>query len=63
MKNSIKPIITEQDYEDTLNRIDSLMDSVPNTVEFDELEVLTTLLVSYEEEHYKIETPDPISAI
>lgn len=59
----IKPIRTEQDYENTLNRIDELMESVPNTDEFDELEVLTTLIEAYEEIHYKIEAPDPISAI
>lgn len=62
-KMSIKPIRTEQDYENTLNRIDELMESEPNTAEFDELEVLTTLVEAYEEIHYKIEAPDPISAI
>jgi len=60
---SIKPIRTEQDYNNTLNRIDELMDSVPNTSEFDELDVLATLVEAYEEQHYKIDTPDPISAI
>ncbi len=60
---SIKPIRTEQDYENTLNRIDELMESEPNTPEFDELEVLTTLVEAYEQIHYKIDTPDPISAI
>jgi len=59
----IKPIRTPEDYENTLNRIDELMDAIPNTDEFDELEVLTTLVESYEEVHYKIEAPDPISAI
>ena len=62
-KMSIRPIRTEQDYDNTLNRIDELMDAVPNTDEFDELEVLTTLVMSYEDIHYKIELPDPISAI
>jgi HTH-type transcriptional regulator / antitoxin HigA len=62
-KMSIRPIRTEQDYNNTLNRIDELMEAIPNTDEFDELEVLTTLVVAYEEIHYKIESPDPISAI
>ena len=60
---NIKPIKTEQDYNDTLNRIDTLMDSIPNTKEFDELDILTTLVEAYEEIHYKIESPDPIEAI
>ncbi|MFX4277318.1 helix-turn-helix domain-containing protein [Aliarcobacter butzleri] len=60
---NIKPIRTQNDYEATLNRIDTLMDSVPNTPEFDELEVLVTLIESYEEKHYSIDAPDPISAI
>ena len=59
----IKPIKTEEDYEVTLKRIDELMDSIPNTPEFDELDVLVTLVESYEEKHYFIEAPDPISAI
>ena len=59
----IKPIRTEEDYEVTLKRIDELMDSIPNTPEFDELDVLVTLVESYEEKHYFIDAPDPISAI
>jgi len=60
---SIKPIRSEQDYENALLRIDELMDSLPNTVEFDELDILVTLVEAYEEKHYKIEAPDAISAI
>jgi len=60
---SIRPVRTEQDYENTLLRIDELMDAEENTDEFDELEVLTTLVEAYENIHYKIEAPDPISAI
>ena len=60
---NIKPIRTEEDYEITLKRIDALMDSIPGTLEFDELEVLVTLVESYEEKHYFIDAPDPISAI
>lgn len=60
---NIKPIKTEQDYANTLNKIESLMDAKPNTLQMDELEVLTTLVEAYEEQHYKIEAPDPIEAI
>lgn len=60
---NIKPIKNEQDYINTLNRIEKLMDAKPNTDEFDELDVLTTLVEVYEEKHYYIDAPDPISAI
>jgi len=60
---NIKPIKTVKDYNSTLNHIESLMDAKPNTSQMDELEVLTTLVEAYEEQHYKIEAPDPIEAI
>ena len=60
---NIKPIKDEQDYTNTLHQIENLMDAKPNTVQMDELEVLTTLVEAYEEQHYKIESPDPIEAI
>jgi len=59
----IKPIKNEKNYQDSLNRIDQLMDAKPNTPQMDELEVLTTLVEAYEEQHYKIDAPDPIEAI
>ena len=60
---NIRPIKTEHDYTNSLNQIESLMDANPNTPQMDELEVLTTLVEAYEEQHYKIESPDPIEAI
>jgi len=59
----IKPIRTEQDYNEALKKIDYLMDFEEETSEFDELDVLATLVESYEEKHYKIDAPDPITAI
>lgn len=59
----ITPIRTEKDYTLALKRIDALMDAEPNTKEFDELDILATLVEAYEEKHYKIDAPDPISAI
>ena len=60
---NIKPIKNEQNYTDTLNKINSLMSAKPNTPEMDELEVLTTLVEAYEEQFYRIDAPDPIEAI
>ena len=59
----IRPIKTEADYEAALERIESLFDAKPNTPKGDELEVLITLVSAYEEEHYKIDAPDPVEAI
>ena len=59
----IRPIRTQKDYELALSRVESLMDAKPNSDEFDELEVLATLVDNYEAKHYAINTPDPIEAI
>ena len=60
---NIKPIKNEEDYINVINRIEKLMDVKPNTPQMDELEILTTLAEAYENQHYKIEAPDPIEAI
>ena len=60
---NIKPIKTEQDYDNTLRRIDVLFEAQPNTQEFDELEILTTLVENYENKYYQINISDPIEAI
>jgi HTH-type transcriptional regulator/antitoxin HigA len=60
---NIKPIKNEQNYQESLSIIESLMDAKPNTPQMDELEILTTLVESYEEQYYKIDAPDPIAAI
>ena len=59
----IKPIKSKKDHEAALERIDALMDADKNTKEGDELEVLSTLVEAYEEEHFPIDNPDPIEAI
>ena len=59
----IKPIKNEVDYQATLKEIELLFDAPPDTPEGDRLEVLTTLVESYEEKHYSIPMPDPIEAI
>ena len=60
---NIKPIKCEKDYTNTLSQIENLMSATPNSPQMDELEVLTTLVEAYEEQHYKIDAPDPIEAI
>lgn len=60
---AIKPIKSDADYEEALERIHELMEVQPDTPEADELDVLTTLVEAYEDKHYSIDLPDPISAI
>jgi len=60
---NIRPIKTENDYDDALAEIDRLMGSAPETPDGDRLEVLVTLVEAYEDVHWPIEDPDPISAI
>lgn len=60
---NIKPIRSEKDYDLTLKRVESLMDAKFGSDDFDELEILTTLVENYEAKHYAIDTPDPIEAI
>jgi len=59
----IKPIRTEEDYEEALTEIESLMEATPDSDDFDKLEVLTMLVENYEAVHYAIDIPDPIEAI
>ena len=60
---NIKPIRTDKDYEEALQRVEALMDAKEGTTEFDELEILSTLIENYEAEHFSIDIPDPIEAI
>lgn len=59
----LKPIKTDKDYRNALERLDVIFDAPIDTKEGDEAEILSLLLENYENEHYQIEAPDPIEAI
>ncbi len=59
----IPPIKTEQDYSAAISRIEALWGAKKDTPEGDELDLLVTLVESYEMKHYPIAPPDPIDAI
>ena len=59
----LRPIKTELDYQNALKEIEQLFDAKPNSPECDRLDILATLVEAYEQKHYPIEAPDPISAI
>ncbi len=59
----IKPIRTERDHRRALAEIERLMDAEEGSPEADRLDVLATLVEAYEDKHWPIDPPDPVSAI
>ncbi len=60
---NIRPIKTEDDYNNALDRVAELMDAEPDSEAGAELDVLATLVDAYESKHFPIESPDPVEAI
>jgi HTH-type transcriptional regulator/antitoxin HigA len=58
MKMEIKPIRSEADYQAALKEIEKLMESQPGTPEGDRMDVLVTLVESYESKNFPIPEPD-----
>ena len=59
----IKPIRNETEYHNALNRLEKIFNAKQGTKEGDELEILSILVDKYENEHFPIDSPDPIEAI
>jgi HTH-type transcriptional regulator/antitoxin HigA len=59
----IRLIKTEQDYNEAIQRIESLWGTKKNSPEGDELDLLCTIVEAYEMKHFPILPPDPIDAI
>ena len=59
----IKPIKTDKDYNQALERLEIIFDAKKGSPEGDELEVLGILVDQYENNHFPIGMPDPIEAI
>lgn len=59
----IKPIKTEKDYNQALERLEVIFDAKPGSSEGDELEVLGILIDQFENVKFPIGLPDPIEAI
>lgn len=60
---NVKPIKTEQDYIQALEKLELIFDAQTGTKEGDELEILGILIEKYENENFPIDLPDPIEAI
>jgi HTH-type transcriptional regulator/antitoxin HigA len=61
--NAIKPIRTDADYCAALARTEAIFLAQPGEPEFDELDILATLIEAYEAQHHPIPEPDPIEYI
>jgi len=59
----IKVLKTEDDYRQSLKRLNEIFHAPAKTEEGDEAELLSLLIEIYEDKHYPIEAPDPIEAI
>ncbi len=61
----LKPIKTSKQHKEYLNRAYELMqkDIKPDTIESDELEVISILIEQYEKDKHPIAPPSPIEAI
>jgi len=59
----IKPIKTEKEYNQALERLEMIFDAKLGSPEGDELGVLGVLIDKFENENFPIGLPDPIEAI
>jgi HTH-type transcriptional regulator/antitoxin HigA len=60
---NVKLIKTEKDYTLALVRLEEIFQAPSDSKEGDEAELLSILIEKYEDEHYKIDAPDPVEAI
>ncbi|MEH2382766.1 MAG: helix-turn-helix domain-containing protein [Nostoc sp.] len=60
---SLQPIRNKEDHKAALKEIERLFDATQGTPEFDQLEILVTLVEAYENKHEPILPPEPIAAI
>ena len=59
----ISIIKNEEQYKTYLNRMNEIFHAEEVTPEGEELDLLALVLEKYEDEHYPIDSPDPIEAI
>jgi HTH-type transcriptional regulator/antitoxin HigA len=59
----LKPIRSEEDYEEALAETERLWSAPAGTPDGDRLDILATLIDAYETQHYPMDPPDPVEAI
>ncbi|MDR2212029.1 MAG: transcriptional regulator [Pseudomonadales bacterium] len=60
---NIKPIRNDDDLSAAFKRLEAIFQAPGGTPEADEMEVLVTLIESYENQHYPIGPASPVEAI
>jgi HTH-type transcriptional regulator/antitoxin HigA len=60
---NIRPVNSEQAYDEAIERVEMLWGAESGTLEGDELDVLLTLVRVYEKENHFVPPPNPIEAI
>jgi HTH-type transcriptional regulator/antitoxin HigA len=63
MATELKPIRTKADYKAALAEVERLWGAKSGTAKGDRLDVLVTLIETYEARHFPMDPPDPIEAI
>lgn len=63
MTADVKPIRTEADHRAALDEVERLWGAPLGTPDGDRLDVVATLIDTYEARHHAIDPPDPIFAI
>jgi HTH-type transcriptional regulator / antitoxin HigA len=58
---SLQPIRNREDHQAALKEIEKLFDSEQGTPEFDQLDILVTLVEAYEDKHEPILPPEPFA--
>ncbi len=58
-----KVIKTEEEYQASLARLEVIFEAEPGTPDGDEAELLTALIMMYEEQYYPMDLPNPVDAI
>jgi len=59
----IKPIRNDKDLRQAFKRLEEIFQAKPKTPEYDEMEILATLIEAYENKHYPIGPASPVEAI
>ncbi len=60
---NIKPIHTENDYQEAMKNFATLWGAAEGSPESDQLDILATLIDKYEENNFPMDLPDPVDAI
>lgn len=63
MATELKPIRTKADYKSAMAEVERLWGAKSGTAKGDRLDVLVTLIETYEARHFPMDPPDPIEAI